>query len=248
MSEMMDCAQVRVCLGVYVLGAIDPTERAMVDAHLATCRDCRDELAGLAGIPALLARISTEEVLKIDEGKQDRPAETVSGEAPSEELLGSVLDLAAARRRRRTLRNSLLTAAAAVIIAAGAFGGAHLLASHSSSPSAAAGGDPHSWGGATGAWETAQGANASGEGGWVAYRPMRWGLLLDTRVVGIPVGTTCQLYVVTRDGKRHLAGQWSTDSYENAVWYPGSAAVPAAQVTAFEVTTGRTPPVVIPAH
>ena len=44
-------------LGVYVLGAIDPADRALVEAHLTTCRDCRDELAGLAGLPALLSRV-----------------------------------------------------------------------------------------------------------------------------------------------------------------------------------------------
>ena len=57
----MDCAEARISLGVYVLGAIEPSERALVDAHVATCRDCRDELAGLAGLPALLARVSVEE-------------------------------------------------------------------------------------------------------------------------------------------------------------------------------------------
>ena len=44
-QSTMDCPEVRISLGVYVLGAIDPAERAVVDAHLATCRDCRDELA-----------------------------------------------------------------------------------------------------------------------------------------------------------------------------------------------------------
>ena len=61
----MDCPEARISLGVYVLGAIDPAERALVDAHLATCRDCRDELAGLADLPALLARVSTEEAIAL---------------------------------------------------------------------------------------------------------------------------------------------------------------------------------------
>ena len=61
----MDCPETRLSLGVYVLGAIDPAERALVDAHLATCRDCRDELAGLAGLPALLARVSAEEAFAL---------------------------------------------------------------------------------------------------------------------------------------------------------------------------------------
>ena len=48
MTQTWDCTDARLSLGVYVLGAIDPAERALVDAHLLTCRDCRDELAGLA--------------------------------------------------------------------------------------------------------------------------------------------------------------------------------------------------------
>src|SRR5580692_7851376 len=59
------CAEARISLGVYVLGAIDPSERGLVDAHLATCRDCRDELAGMAGLPALLARVNPDEVSRI---------------------------------------------------------------------------------------------------------------------------------------------------------------------------------------
>ena len=64
-SPTWDCADAKMSLGVYVLGAIDPAERALVDAHLATCRDCRDELAGLAGLPALLARVNPDEVSRI---------------------------------------------------------------------------------------------------------------------------------------------------------------------------------------
>ena len=48
MTQIWDCADARASLGVYVLGAIDPAERSLVDAHLLTCEDCRDELAGLA--------------------------------------------------------------------------------------------------------------------------------------------------------------------------------------------------------
>ena len=41
------CREIRPLLGVYVVGAIDPAERSTVDAHLAECQACRDELAGL---------------------------------------------------------------------------------------------------------------------------------------------------------------------------------------------------------
>lgn len=39
MNQNMNCEQARISLGVYVLGAIDPAERAMVDAHLETCQE-----------------------------------------------------------------------------------------------------------------------------------------------------------------------------------------------------------------
>ena len=65
MTQTWGCTDARTSLGVYVLGAIDPAERALVDAHLLTCRDCRDELAGLAGLPALLARVNPDEISRI---------------------------------------------------------------------------------------------------------------------------------------------------------------------------------------
>ena len=43
-------------LGVYLTGAIAPADRVVVVRHLTACADCRAELAGLAGLPALLRR------------------------------------------------------------------------------------------------------------------------------------------------------------------------------------------------
>src|SRR6202167_491193 len=114
MQNAMDCPEARISLGVYVLGAIDPAERALVDAHLATCRDCRDELAGLAGLPALLARVNPDEISRIRADDAGRP---MASDDPPEELLGTVLGLADARRRRN--RRRYLSAAAAVAAVGG---------------------------------------------------------------------------------------------------------------------------------
>jgi hypothetical protein len=57
MTGLTDCGDIRHALGVYVVGAIDPAERSIVDAHLSHCLECREELAGLAGLPALLGRV-----------------------------------------------------------------------------------------------------------------------------------------------------------------------------------------------
>ena len=242
MMETMDCSEARLSLGVYVLGAIDPAERALVDSHLASCRECRDELAGLAGLPALLARVGTEEAMALaatdGPGVPDAPpAGEAAGEdkAPSE-LLGKVLDLAATRRRRRRWREAVLGAAAALIIAAGVFGGLRLASSPAQSPQVSAATD---WGPALGQWETATGG-ARGMVGTVMYRPMGWGTQLTAKVTGIPVGTMCQLWILGSGNRRVLAGSWVTDNNEGAVWYPASASIPANDVRAFQITVGKT--------
>jgi anti-sigma factor RsiW len=228
----MDCAEARVSLGVYVLGAIEPAERALVESHLATCRDCRDELAGLAGLPALLSRVSTEEAIAL--GAADGPLPDGFGTAPEPppELLATVLDLTAARRRRRRWLEAGIGAAAALIIAAGVFGGLRLGASPVSPPSAAVG---QYAGAANGAWEAATGKSGAMTA-TVAYRSMGWGIELEAKVTGIPVGTQCQLWVIDSAGNRVLGGSWQTDSAEGAVYYPGSAALAGQDVASFQVT------------
>jgi predicted anti-sigma-YlaC factor YlaD len=256
MIKTMDCGEARISLGVYVLGSIDPAERSMVDAHLATCRDCRDELAGLAGLPALLARVSTEEAIALaedappashprdgqDDGAEDdggQPDATEAGPRslddgpPPKELLGTVLDLTAARRRRRQWRAAGLSAAAAVIIAAAAFGGARVAAGHgTSSPPTASGLD---YGNAVTGWTTVQGS-ANGMYGTIMYRQMGWGTQVAAKVVGVPVDTYCTLVAVAADGTRTAIGGWTTDTAEGTIWYPASSGIPAGQVREFQIT------------
>jgi len=238
MQSTMDCPEARISLGVYVLGAIEPAERALVDAHLATCRDCRDELAGLAGLPALLARVSTEEAIALAATDGPFPAAMSETEEPPRELLATVLDLTAARRRRRRWRDSGLAVAAAAIVAVGVFGGLRL-GSGPAQPSVAVGSQQNLYLGAqNGPMETVTGKSGDMTA-TVAYSQMGWGLQIDTKVTGIPVGTNCQLWVIDSSGNRVLAGNWITDNAEGTVWYPGSAAVSGKDVTGFEVTVGQ---------
>jgi len=58
----MSCAHVREQLGGYVLGALEPDERAAVAEHLATCAACAAEHDRLAGLPALLAHADGLEI------------------------------------------------------------------------------------------------------------------------------------------------------------------------------------------
>lgn len=242
----MDCHETRVSLGVYVLGAIDPAERALVDAHLTTCRECRDELAGLAGLPALLARVSTEEAIAL--AATDDPALPPGAEAtpePPRELLATVLDLAAARRRRRRLRDTGLAVAAAAIVAAGVFGGLRLGSSPAPSPTAGQTQNLYV-GPQNGPMKTVTG-QSGGMTATVGYTSMGWGTQLDAKVKGIPVGTNCQLWVIDTSGHRALASNWMTDDLEGTVWYPGSTALPSKDISSFQITVGQGQAISVPA-
>jgi anti-sigma factor RsiW len=68
MTATWDCQEARIALGVYVLGAIDPDERAAVDEHLDTCQECRAELAEFMELPGLLALVPAEEAIALADG------------------------------------------------------------------------------------------------------------------------------------------------------------------------------------
>ena len=225
MIQIWDCTDARPSLGVYVLGAIDPAERALVDAHLVTCRDCRDELAGLAGLPALLARVNPDEISRIC---ADDTVRTVADDRPPGELIGTVLDLAEARRRRTRWR-FVATAAAVVAIAGGLFGG---LSSITTTRTVAV---PNSPAGTQ--WETVEATSSvTGASGSVAYSHEMWGDAFEVLVDRIPVGTTCQLWVVHADGTRTQVAAWTTASDEGKVWYAGSMPKTGQPISSFQIT------------
>jgi predicted anti-sigma-YlaC factor YlaD len=228
MTQTWDCTEARPSLGVYVLGAIDPSERGLVDTHLLTCRECRDELAGLAGLPALLARVNPDEISRIRADDTVRPA----SDDPPEELLGTVLGLAEARRRRNRWRY-LSAAAAVAAIAGGLFAGVSSATSTTTTktvvfPNGSAG------------WDTADATNAAtGVTATVAYAHQLWGESFQVLVDHIPAGTTCQLTVVHPDGTRTVVAAWTTAGDEGTVWYGGSMPSTAGSISTFQITAGN---------
>jgi anti-sigma factor RsiW len=231
MTQIWDCAEARPSLGVYVLGAIDPAERGLVDAHLVTCQDCRDELAGLAGLPALLARVNLDEVSRICADDTVRPF--AHEDHPPEELLGTVLGLAEARRRRNRWRY-LSAAAAVAAIAGGLFAGLSSATSTTVNHTLVVGGP------ITGDWESASGtSHATGVDATVAYSEQLWGTAVQVEVDHIPMGTTCQMWVVHPDGTRTQVAAWTTAQDEGRVWYSGSMPITAGSIGKFQITAGN---------
>lgn len=97
----------------YVLGSLDAEERRQYEAHLSTCERCREAVAELTGMPALLALLDPDEVAALDEASPELP------QLPPE-LLDSLLAKVSWRNRRRrrlswTMAGAAVAAAAAVI-------------------------------------------------------------------------------------------------------------------------------------
>jgi hypothetical protein len=194
-----------------------------------TCRDCRDELAGLAGLPALLARVNPDEISRIRADDTVRAGSYAGADdRPPGELIGTVLDLAEARRRRTRWR-FLASAAAVVAIAGGLFGG---LSSITTTPTVPI---PVSPAGTN--WETVEATSSvTGASASVAYSHELWGDAFEVLVDHIPVGTTCQLWVVHPNGTRTQVASWTTAKDEGNVWYSGSMAATAQPISKFQIT------------
>jgi anti-sigma factor RsiW len=247
MNGSADCRDIRHALGVYVLGAIDPAERSMVDAHLSTCPECREELAGLAGLPALLRRIPVGEAQQLAEDDLDEPpgaglpgAGLPGAEVPSEEMLRSLLARTTRVRQARRWRG--LAAAAAVVLVAGAAGAAGWNALHHAAEGGADSAVPAHFTSAT-ATNPATHVAAT-----VRYAAQDWGTVLDTRVQNVPTGARCQLVITDSSGHTTVVGGWTTTYDEGSVWYPGSAPVALDSVRSFQITSQGKVLVTVKAH
>lgn len=245
---MNECADVRTALGVYVVGAIDPAERGRVDAHLEGCPACRDELAGLAGLPALLGRV--------EEAQLEQVAGSGGAQAPDPEFLDGLLARAAERRRGwlgplgrraggrgRIARWVPLAAAACVLLVAGVLFGGFVLPSddggRTASPPAASespGPEPETTVTPTGRGERLVAVNPENKiKGIVFLKRQEWGTQVELYLSGVPKGEHCRMMVIARDGRRDAIGSWSVP-YDNGYGdYHGSTMFPRGQLFSFEI-------------
>lgn len=216
------CAELRHELGVYVLGATAPADRSAVESHLASCAGCRDQLADLAGLPALLRRVPRDEVdaIVVAAGADG------SNYLPNRSL-GSLLSQAAKRKRRRVW--SELTAAACVALAAVS---AALYGALAPSREQAGAMAPL---GAT----TVRGSNPLDDASAVVkYAGEPWGTQLYVQVNGVTPGTKCAFEVSDSTGHESAAGGWTIAAGHEDAWYAESSSVPVTSVRGFVVTAG----------
>jgi anti-sigma factor RsiW len=220
MNGAGECAQIRNELGVYVLGAIEPGERARVGRHVAWCSRCRDELAGLAGLPGLLRTLTA--------GQAVRTWSDEASDAPPGPPLVAVISQV---RRIRCRRRRLAAAAAGVLLAGvAAVTGLRVFQAQAASPPDTA--EPR--------WTATVSAAGPVTGAWAAvrYAAQPWGTELEVQVTGIRAGTRCRLEVTGARGQDVAAGGWTITAGSQHAWYPASVPFRPGSLRGFAVTSG----------
>ena len=226
------CGEMRLSLGAYVLGALDPADRSRVDAHLSGCPDCRDELASFAALPGLLGRVSRSDV-------ETEPVD------PGPQLLERLLGAAAAERRHDRRRRLLTSVAAGVIVLAAVGVTVGVGVTHERHPATVAAGETFA---ATNPQNHVQATITEWKKGW--------GASVDVSVIGVTAdlaGPSCQLIAVGPNGKTDVAASWAAPAAGytglSRVNASGSTAIPAKDISAFKVvgSDGSTL-VTVPAH
>jgi hypothetical protein len=187
-------------LGAYVMGLVDDAdERALIEAHLATCETCRAEVAELTGLRGVLDAVPRQSVLDdlaaLDAA--DAPAPPGTDDLLLRRTLKEVRDESRSSRRLRALG----VAAGIVVVAAAAGIGGHLVAKeiYVEAPPAAVQEPAEVVTATDAATGVALTARITPAGTWTR---------LNVSVTGVPVGTYCQIVAVADDGHRDVAGSW----------------------------------------
>lgn len=202
--------QLRESLGAYVLGAIDPVERRMIEHHLTQCRDCTDELARLSALPGLLGRVSAREV----------QADLL---VPSQDLLDGVIRRLADHERSlltqlRRWRSAAVAACIVALVAA-----VVAVAPWESEPDRVI---------VAAAPAPAGSTAATGEVAAIAWE---WGTTVELQAADLPRRDAYVLWAVADDGRRERAGTWGVTSSGNAR-VRGASSIDRAELARVEVT------------
>lgn len=200
---MTTCHDMTLSLGVYLLGALEPADRAEVEAHLATCTLCRAELAELAALPSMLEQISLDDIAPEPVTPSDELFERVATRAHAE----GTDELTTRRRRYRRLT---AVAAALAVVAGGGIGSWAIFGDHSSNDTQA----------------------QAGVHMTVALASQVAGTGYTVEVSGLPTDEHCKLIAVAKNGERDVAGRWDA-TYQGWATETGSTSISRSQLARF---------------
>ncbi|MER7248857.1 zf-HC2 domain-containing protein [Kribbella sp. NPDC000426] len=215
----------RTQLGAYALGALEPSEVAEVDEHLATCAECRAELAELEEMKDFLGEVPPEAFLEGPPEGGDLLLQRTLREV-REAVPEPVVQVPAKRRGSRWLM-----VAAALVVVGGALGGGVALGRSTAPPQAT---EP-----AAGYREVTTTDTDSGASMATTVEPRTGWSWVQVQVTGLKAGDQCQLLVTDKAGKTWTAGSWvvSEKAAKNGSTFGGGVLVPLDQVHSVEIRT-----------
>jgi anti-sigma factor RsiW len=219
----------RDLLGAYALGVLDPDEVSAVEAHLAGCTDCRQELADLRETRDRIGEVPREAFLDGPPGPGDLLIRRTLGEIRRHQL------------RTNQRRYGLVAAGIVALVAVSA--GAGVLTGREQAgqpPTRQALPNPTTSGSAVPGTRAATATNpATGSTLTAAVIPAAGWVRVHVRVAGIKAGTRCQLVVVPRSGPPLVAGSWlvSPKGERDGTLLDGAALVTAPEVVAVQIVT-----------
>lgn len=169
-------------LGPAALGLLTSPERQVLDRHLSTCEQCRDELAALTGVTGRLAALTPEDAETLHLGSSPRRADDV--------LARVAADATRERRSARRLQHVLGAAASVSVLIAGLVTAGALDAQDASPvPMEAV--------------TVAAPAGVDASADLVAHT---WGVEIKLQATGLQAGRAYSVQVLTTDGRVTDAG------------------------------------------
>jgi anti-sigma factor RsiW len=217
----------RTQLGAYALGALEPAEVAAVDEHLATCAECRAELAELTEMKEFLGEVPPEAFLEGPPEGGDLLLQRTLREVREPQAQEPQLLEPQAKPKRRS---RWLLIAAAVVVVAGALGGGVVLG-RSTAPDS---NEPVAGSKQVTTSDTTTGATMA-----ATVEPRAGWSWVRVQVSGLKAGDQCEMVVTDKSGRTWVAGSWlvSEKAAKNGSTFGGGVLTPIDQVRSVEIRT-----------
>ena len=202
-------------LGAYLLGGLDAADSRRFEAHLVECADCRAELAGLEGLPALLDVVPVPDAVALTTAQR-----VLVPASPVPSPPRAVLDELASRRRKSRRRWAALVAAVAAACLALGLAAGPLLLNRPTQPDASY------------SVQSGDGLRFS-----VDLARKTWGTELAVNGSSMPQDGTLSLWIRDRDGAEDRACAW-TATPSGRVRVTGATPVQLGSIASVELRDG----------
>ena len=205
----------RESAAAYVLGALEPGERAEFERHLRTCAHCQADVSDFSALPGLLAQVDPESDLDHDPAT-DRVKDLAIARANH--------DYGRLQKQSRRWRFNALVATAAAILLVVSF--AVITFTDSTSE---------------GVELALVDTTVTGS---VVIEERAWGTSIDLDLEGLPERDSYHLWAVGTDGEVLSAATW-TSTGTGIAKVTGAAAIPAADIDFISITSADPDDVVL---